>query len=133
MIRPWTPEGLTLKTPYAPTHPPGASTGPRDRAPGGMVVRAPIRRILLDILKPIKGPSVVDVAKAIASLPGVEGVNITVKEIDVDTITLSLTVEGSDIDFDMLRNKLEELGCAIHSIDQVVAGKRIVEEPRVEE
>lgn len=97
------------------------------------VVQAPIRRLLLDILKPIKGPSIVDVARSIASLPGVDGVNITVKEIDVDTITLSMTVEGASIDFEMLQRKLEELGCAIHSIDQVVAGKRIVEEPKLEE
>ena len=96
-------------------------------------MQAPIRRLLLDILKPIKGPSIVDVARAIASLDGVDGVNITVKEIDVDTITLSMTVEGTDIDFEVLRGKLEELGCVIHSIDQVVAGKRIVEEPRLEE
>ncbi len=97
------------------------------------IVQAPIRRLLLDILKPIKGPSIVDVARSIASLPGIDGVNITVKEIDVDTITLSMTVEGASIDFDMLQRKLEELGCAIHSIDQVVAGKRIVEEPKLEE
>lgn len=96
-------------------------------------MQAPIRRLLLDILKPIKGPSIVDVARSVASLPGVDGVNITVKEIDVDTITLSMTIEGSSIDFDMLQKKLEELGCAIHSIDQVVAGKKIVEEPRLEE
>ena len=96
-------------------------------------MQAPIRRLLLDILKPIKGPSIVDVARSIASLPGIDGVNITVKEIDVDTITLSMTVEGASIDFDMLQRKLEELGCAIHSIDQVVAGKRIVEEPKLEE
>lgn len=97
------------------------------------VVQAPIRRLLLDILKPIKGPSIVDVARSIASLPGIDGVNITVKEIDVDTITLSMTIEGASIDFEMLQRKLEELGCAIHSIDQVVAGKRIVEEPKLEE
>jgi hypothetical protein len=96
-------------------------------------VQAPIRRLLLDILKPIKGPSIVDVARSIASLPGIDGVNITVKEIDVDTITLSMTIEGASIDFEMLQRKLEELGCAIHSIDQVVAGKRIVEEPKLEE
>ncbi|GAB6148578.1 DUF211 domain-containing protein [Stetteria hydrogenophila] len=89
--------------------------------------------MLLDILKPIKGPSIVDVARSLASLPGVDGVNITVKEIDVDTITLSMTIEGSNIDFSQLQSKLEELGCVIHSIDQVVAGKKIIEEPRLEE
>ena len=95
--------------------------------------RAPIRRLVLDILKPIKGPSIVDVAREVASLTGVSVVNITVKEIDVETITLSMTVQGEDIDFEALRVKLEELGCVIHSIDQVIAGKQIIEEPKLEE
>lgn len=94
---------------------------------------APLRRLVLDVLKPIKGPSIVDVARELASLRGVTGVNITVKEIDVETITLSITVQGDNIDFDTFRERLEELGCAIHSIDQVVAGKEIVEEPDIEE
>ncbi len=94
---------------------------------------APLRRVVLDILKPIKGPSIVNVARIVGGLDGVDGVNITVKEIDVDTITLSITIEGTDIDFDEVERKLEELGCVIHSIDQVVAGKKIVEEPDIED
>ena len=94
---------------------------------------APLRRLVLDILKPIKGPSLVDVSRELASLPGIDGVNITVKEIDVETITISITIEGQDIDYERVKDKLEELGCIIHSIDQVVAGGRIVEESRVEE
>jgi len=96
-------------------------------------VAAPLRRLVLDVLKPMKGPSIVDVARELAAIKGVTGVNITVKEIDVETITLSITVEGEDIDFDSFAARLEELGCAIHSIDQVVAGKKIVEEPDLEE
>ena len=94
---------------------------------------APLRRIVLDILKPIKGPSVIDVGREVGDLPGIEGVNITVKEIDVDTITLSMTIEGNNIDFKMVQEKLEELGCIIHSVDQVVTGKKIVEEPDIED
>jgi hypothetical protein len=95
-------------------------------------LKASIRRLVLDVVKPVRGPSIVDVSVELASLDGVEGVNITVKEIDVDTMTLSVTVEGKDIDFKKLEEKLELLGCVIHSIDQVVAGVKLVEEPRVE-
>ncbi|MCE4628326.1 MAG: DUF211 domain-containing protein [Desulfurococcales archaeon] len=94
---------------------------------------APLRRLVLDILKPIKGISIIDVGREIAAIKGVDGVNITVKEIDVETVTLSMTIEGEDIDFEKVRERLEEFGCIIHSIDQVIAGKRIVEEPRLEE
>ncbi len=94
-------------------------------------MKAPIRRVVLDILKPVKGPSIVEISEELASLNGIEGVNITVKEIDVDTMTLSVTVEGKNIDFKKLEEKLEFLGCIIHSIDQVVAGAKLVEEPRI--
>ena len=94
---------------------------------------APLRRIVLDILKPLKGLSIIDVGREIASLPGVEAVNVTVREIDVETVTLSMTIEGTDINFKEVEDKLEELGCIIHSIDQVVAGKKIIEEPHIEE
>jgi len=93
-------------------------------------VPAPIRRLVLDVLKPLKGPSVVDVAREIASIEGVDGVNLTVKEIDVETLTVSITVEGSDIDFEKVKDRLEILGCVIHSVDQVVAGSKIVDEPK---
>ncbi len=90
---------------------------------------APVRRLVLDVLKPLKGPSIVDVAREIAGLPGIEGVNVTVREIDVETVTVSITIEGDDIDFEKVKEKLDLLGCVIHSVDQVVAGKRIVDEP----
>ena len=94
---------------------------------------APLRRLVLDVLKPIRGPSIIDVSREVASIKGIEGVNITVKEIDVETITLSITIEGEDIDFSSVERKLEELGCIIHSIDQVVAGKRIIDETDIEQ
>ncbi len=91
---------------------------------------APVRRLVLDVLKPLKGPTVVDVARELASLPGVDGVNITVKEVDVETLTVSITIEGENIDFDQVKDKLDLLGCVIHSVDQVVAGRKIVDEPQ---
>ncbi|MEN2999727.1 MAG: DUF211 domain-containing protein [Acidilobaceae archaeon] len=94
-------------------------------------MRSPIRRLVLDVLKPIKGLSIVEIGREVASLEGIEGVNVTVKEIDVDTMTLVVTIEGKSIDFEKLEEKLESLGCVIHSIDQVVAGSKIVEEAKV--
>lgn len=88
-----------------------------------------MRRLVLDVLKPLRGPSIVDVAREIAGLEGIDGVNLTVKEIDVETLTVSITIEGSNIDFEKVKEKLDLLGCVIHSVDQVVAGRRIVDEP----
>lgn len=93
-----------------------------------------LRRLVLDVLKPLKDPSIVDVALELARVPGVEAVNITVNEVDVETLSLTVVVEGDNIDFARVREVFEEVGAAIHSIDQVVAGERIVEiPPRPEE
>lgn len=91
-------------------------------------MKPPIRKIVLDVLKPIKGPSVIEIAEEVASIEGVDGVNVTVMEIDVDTMTLMITVEGKRIDYKKLEERLERLGCVVHSIDRVAAGNKVVEE-----
>ncbi len=84
----------------------------------------------MDVLIPIKGPSIVDVAENLSRVRGVSAVNITVKEVDVETQNIIVVVEGNDIDFGEVRVLIEELGGVIHSVDQVVAGERLVEVPR---
>ncbi len=103
--------------------------------PGGNAIElAGLRRLVLDVLKPLKDPSIVDVALELAKAPGVEAVNITVNEVDVETLSLTVVIEGDGIDFEKVRQVFDEVGAAIHSIDQVVAGERIVEiPPRPEE
>jgi len=85
-----------------------------------------IRRLVLDVLKPIKGESIVDLAEKLSSLRGVEGVNISVTDMDVETMGLMVIVEGDDVDFEAVKNVLEESGAAIHSIDEVAGGKKLV-------
>jgi len=80
-----------------------------------------IRKIVLDVLKPLKGPSIVELAQSLSDSEGVNKVTITVNEIDVETITLTITIEGPNIDFESIRNIIERLGGVIHSVDQVVA------------
>ncbi|AWR97592.1 hypothetical protein DFR86_08550 [Acidianus sulfidivorans JP7] len=86
-----------------------------------------IRRIVLDVLKPIKGLTIVDLAEKLTNIEGVEGVNISVTDMDVETMGLMVVVEGSNVNFDGVKKVLEEEGCAIHSIDEVASGKIIVE------
>jgi len=88
-----------------------------------------IKRLVLDVLIPIKGPSIVDVAENLSRVNGVDAVNITVKEVDVETQNIIVVIEGANIDFGEIRVLIEELGGVIHSVDQVVAGKHIVEVP----
>lgn len=88
-----------------------------------------IRRIVLDVLKPHK-PSVVELSETLSQLEGVDGVNSIIYEIDQQVENAKIIVVGTGIDFKKVRKKLEEMGATVHSVDEVAAGKIIVEEVR---
>ncbi len=86
-----------------------------------------LRRIVLDVLKPLE-PNIVDLARKISSLPGIDGVNITIYEIDHHVENAKITVEGEQLSYNEVYDLIVENGGAVHSIDEVAAGKRTVEE-----
>jgi hypothetical protein len=86
-----------------------------------------LKRIVLDVLKP-HTPSLTDLATVISQIEGVTGVNITLIEVDAETESIKITIAGPNLNYEEIKNKIEETGCAIHSIDQVAAGQLIVEE-----
>jgi hypothetical protein len=85
-----------------------------------------IRRLVLDVLKPHR-PSVVDLSLALSNLEGVDGVNIMIYEIDQHVENAKITIVGTKVDFDVVKEKLEEMGATIHSVDEVASGKKLVE------
>ena len=86
-----------------------------------------VRRIVLDVLKP-HHPSIVELARRLSVLEGVSGVNCTLEEVDQETESIKITVEGNAIDFELLEQAISESGAVIHSVDSVSAGKKLVEE-----
>lgn len=54
--------------------------------------------------------------------------NISLKEVDQNTESITITLKGDNMNFDEIKEMLEQAGAVIHSIDQVVAGECIVEE-----
>ncbi len=88
-----------------------------------------IRRLVLDVLKP-HNPGVVELSLALSDLDGVEGVNVIIYEIDQKVENAKVIIAGHGIDFEIIKAKLEEMGATIHSVDEVAAGKRIIEEVR---
>ncbi len=80
-----------------------------------------ISRLVLDVLKP-HNPSLPEFATKLLSLPGVDGVNVTLIEIDKDTETIKVTVEG-ELDYGVIRSAIEEWGGVVHSVDEVAAGR----------
>jgi hypothetical protein len=86
-----------------------------------------IRRMQLDVDKAMARPDLMELAEAISAVSGVEALNVTVTEIDIQTVGMEVTVEGQFIDADQLVRQIEKVGAAVHSIDEVVVGERLVE------
>ncbi|OUJ19122.1 hypothetical protein AMET1_0774 [Methanonatronarchaeum thermophilum] len=86
-----------------------------------------IKRVVLDVLKPHE-PSLLELATRISTTTGIEGVNLSLYEVDQQTENVKVTIEGNNINFDEVQKIIEETGAVIHSIDEVAAGKQLVEE-----
>lgn len=86
----------------------------------------------MDVLKPHE-PSNVLLATKLSEIENVEGVNLILKEMDRETETLKITIVGNDLNYERIRKVLEDFGAVIHSVDEIVAGRRIVESVKTEQ
>jgi len=86
-----------------------------------------LRRLVLDVLKPYE-PTIVGLAQMLSDLEGVEAVNISIYEIDRRVENAKITIQGNDISFQVVEKVIQENGGAIHSIDEVVAGRVIIDD-----
>lgn len=85
-----------------------------------------IRRLVLDVLKPHE-PAVPALGGAIADVAGVEGVNVSLVEIDQEVENVTVTVEGDHIEYDAVVEAITEFGASVHSVDEFACGDRLVE------
>jgi len=70
----------------------------------------------------------VELSRKLGTLEGVSGVNCSLEEVDQETESIKITIEGTAIDFEMVEQTISESGAVIHSVDSVSAGKKLVEE-----
>jgi len=83
--------------------------------------------LVLDVLKP-HYPLMLEYAKALSELKDTSGVNLSLYEVDQQTENIKITIEGDDLNYELIKEVIEELGGVIHSIDEIAAGRRLVEE-----
>ena len=86
-----------------------------------------IRRLVLDTLKP-HDPSIIELADQLSDLDGSSAVNISIYEMDRKVENAKITIEGEAISFEIGSRLIEELGGAIHSVDEVAAGRHIIDD-----
>lgn len=86
-----------------------------------------IRRLVLDTLKP-HDPNIIEMAARLSDLDGISAVNISIYEMDRKVENAKITIEGDSVSYTRVAAIIEELGGAIHSIDEAVAGKEIIDD-----
>ena len=77
-----------------------------------------VKRVVLDILKP-HHPNALEFSRALAEVGPDYRVCLSVIEVDENTETLQVVVEGNAIDFEAVQTAIDSLGGSLHSIDEV--------------
>jgi len=77
-----------------------------------------VTKMVLDVLKPHQ-PSIVEMSKLLGEIEGVRAVNTVLREVDADTETVVLSVEGEELDYDEVLDVIEQCSASVHSIDEV--------------
>jgi hypothetical protein len=90
---------------------------------------APVRRLVLDVLKP-HDPPLVDFTGHVADVDGVDGVSTSLIELDREVQNVEVTLEGDALDVASIEATVEQLGGTVHSVDQVACGERVVGDRR---
>ncbi len=91
-----------------------------------------IRRLVLDVMKPHE-PDNVFLALKLSEVENVDGVNLSLMEIDQSTETLKITIVGDNINYREIKKVIEDMGAAIHSVDEIVAGRKIIDAVKTEQ
>jgi hypothetical protein len=88
-----------------------------------------IRRLVLDTLKPHE-PNIIELADQLSELAGVTAVNISIYEIDRQVENAKITIEGERINYHAVQQLIKDMAGTVHSIDEVVAGKMIIDDSK---
>ena len=85
---------------------------------------ADIRRLVLDVLNP-HSPNRQEIAKQLADL---DGVDVSLIEMDNKVENIKITCEGDSIDYEKVEDIIKTNGATIHSLDKISVGTSIIEE-----
>lgn len=88
---------------------------------------ANVRRLVLDVLKP-HSPYMLEIAKQLADLDGIDGVDMSLIEMDQKVENVKITCEGDSVDYDNVEKVIKANGATIHSVDKISVGTTLIEE-----
>jgi len=77
-----------------------------------------VKKLVLDVLKPHQ-PNSLEFSCNLADVGDGYRVEVTVIEVDENTETLQVIIQGSDLDFEAIQTAIADMSGALHSIDVV--------------
>ncbi|MEL9940302.1 MAG: DUF211 domain-containing protein [Ignisphaera sp.] len=80
-------------------------------------------KIVVQAYKIFDRVTIIDVANQLLKLDGVKSVDIKVNDVDAESIHLTISIEGIDLDFEKIRSTLDSLNTVISSVDEIIATK----------
>jgi len=86
-----------------------------------------LKRLVLDVLKPHQ-PNALEFSCKLAEVGNDYHIVLTVLEVDENTETIQLVIEGDDIDFEAVQSTITSMSGSLHSIDVV----EVKSEPKTE-
>lgn len=86
---------------------------------------APVRRVVVDVLKPHE-PPLVEFTERVSEAAAVEAVTASLVELDREVQNVKLTLEGEALEVEAVDDAVEDLGAAVHSVDEVSCGEYVV-------
>ncbi|MFH1780095.1 MAG: DUF211 domain-containing protein [Candidatus Micrarchaeota archaeon] len=86
-----------------------------------------VKKLVLDVLKP-NDVSLIDMTAELGKLKNVQGVDTIVKDVDRRVEKVKIIIEGEQLDYSIIKKKIESDGASVQSIDRVCYGKHILED-----
>ena len=77
-----------------------------------------VKRLVLDILKPHQ-PKALEFCSKLAEVGDDYAVSLTVTGVDEETETISVCIEGYDLDFAAIQAAITNMSSSLHSVDVV--------------
>jgi hypothetical protein len=77
-----------------------------------------VKKLVLDVLKP-RRPNALEFSQTLAAVGADYRVHLTVLEVDENTETLRVVLDGGALDFEAIQTVIDTMGGSVHSIDEV--------------
>lgn len=77
-----------------------------------------VKRLVLDVLKPHQ-PNALEFSSKLAEVGENYHVSLTVIEMDEDTETVQVVIEGDSLNFEAIQSAITNMSGSLHSIDVV--------------